>query len=110
MRPDVAVRIDVADDADFIHQRVAHLFHLAFLRDHDVELALLVLHVCESGLGSREPGALGDEQRRTAAAHDDPRRDRAEQPRVLDLRDEGAKIRHRKRDAGAFRSLLFSGK
>src|SRR6266516_4767583 len=108
VRPDVAVRVDPADDVDLREQRVADLLRLAFLRDHRVEPPLLDAHGLELRLEHSEPRAQGDEQQQPTADDHDRRDAGREQPWILDARDQPPQIREREPEleARAGRRLL----
>src|SRR5438876_1212739 len=107
-RADVAVGVDTFNHIDLVEQRIANLLGLALLRYHDVVAPLLGAHILESRLGRGEPGAVGDEQQRAAAPYHHPGANRADQPRILDLRDEALEVRHRDLHAGSRGLLLLS--
>src|SRR5256886_163731 len=111
VRPDIAVRVDAADDADLRDQRVADLLGLPLLRDHGVEAPLLDAHRIEPRLEHPQAGALGDEQQQSTPDHDHRRRARGEQPRVLDTGQQALEIGQGELEPSAPRRLfLFSGK
>src|SRR6266851_8462108 len=101
VRPDVAVRVDVADHHDLGEQRVPNTLRLALLGDHDVEPPLLHLDRLERALGQRQLRALDHKERRRTTTHDHPRQDRGDQPGVLDVRDQPAQVRHTELEASA---------
>src|SRR5947209_911213 len=101
VRPDVAVRVDAADDVDLRDQRVADALGLPLLRDHRVEAALLRLHLGAAVLGHPQPRALRDEPQQPAPDHDQRGRARREQPRVLDARKQTPEVGQRELEARA---------
>src|SRR5881396_664025 len=101
VRPDVAVRVDAADDVDLRDQRVADALGLPLLRDHRVEAALLRLHLGAAVLGHPQPRALRDEPQQPAPDHDQRGRARREQPRVLDARQQTPEVGQRELEARA---------
>src|SRR5882724_3509830 len=101
VRPDVAVRVDAADDGDLRDQRVADALRLPLLRDHRVEAPLLHLHLGAAVLGHPQPRALRDEPQQPAADHDQRGRARREQPRVLDARKQTPEVGQRELEARA---------
>src|SRR6266581_4625970 len=104
--PDVAVRVDAADDVDLLDERVADPLRLALLRDHGVEPLLLDPHGVELRLEYPEPRALRDEQQQPTA--DDHHRGAAgrQQPGVLDAGDQAPEIGQRELEARARCRLL----
>src|SRR6266480_4275894 len=111
VRPDVAVRVDAADDVDLRDQRVADLLGLPLLCDHGVEAPLLDPHRVEPRLEHPQAGALGDEQQQSTPDHDHRRRARGEQPRVLDTGQQALEIGQGELEPRAPRRLfLFPGK
>src|ERR1041385_3348204 len=109
--PDVAVRIDAADDVDLCDQRVADLLRLPLLRDHGVKAPLLDAHRIEPRLEHPQAGALGDEQQQTPPDHDHGSRARGEQPGVLDAGQQALEVGQGEREPRAPRRLfLFPGK
>src|SRR2546428_2157821 len=101
VRPDVAVRVDAADDVDLRDQRVADALGLPLLGDHRVEAALLRLHLGAAVLGHPQPRALRDEPQQPAPDHDQRGRARREQPRVLDARKQTPEVGQRELEARA---------
>src|SRR6266853_2304678 len=112
VRPDVAVRVDAADDVDLGDERVADSLGLPLLRDHRVEAPLLRLHLDAAVLRHPQPRALRDEPQQPATDHDQRGRAGGEQPGVIDARKQTPEIGQRELEAraAAGRLLLLSGK
>src|SRR5437588_3752126 len=108
VRPDVAVRVDAADDVDLGAQRVAGLLRLALLRDHGVEAPLLHPHPIEPRLEHAQARALGDEQQQSTPDHDHGRGVPREEPGVLDARQEPLEVGQGEPEARAGPCRLFS--
>src|SRR5712691_11060491 len=112
VRPDVAVRVDAADDVDLGDERVADSLGLPLLRDHRVEAPLLRLHLDAAVLRHPQPRALRDEPQQPATDHDQRGRAGGEQPGVFDARKQTPEVGQRELEAraAAGRLLLLSGK
>src|SRR6266446_6398354 len=112
VRPDVAVRVDAADDGNLRDERVPDALRLPLLRDHRVEAPLLRLHLGAAVLSHPQPRALRDEPQQPAT-HDDQRgRAGGEQPGVFDACKQTPEVGQRELEAraAAGRLLLLSGK
>ena len=99
MRPHVAVLVDAPDHDDLRQQGVARDLHPPLVGDEDVEAALLHLDVIEPVLERRELGLIQHEQRAPAAQGQHPRRHRRDQVRILDRRQQRAKVGERELEA-----------